>query len=61
MKKRTKALYDEWSRLDAVLSSSPRNVGKKARAELTTRKARVGSAISRTRKIEDLFLAKKGS
>jgi hypothetical protein len=46
MKARTKALYDEWSRLDAMLS---RGAGNKT---LAARKARVGAAIARARVLE---------
>lgn len=46
MKARTKALYDEWSRLDAMLSS---DTGNKT---LRARKARVGEALIRARALE---------
>jgi hypothetical protein len=47
MKRRTKLMYDEWGRLDAVVNRG--KGGKKARA----RKERVGKIIIRIRLLED--------
>lgn len=49
MKNRTKSLYDEWSRIDAM-----RKPGK----TLLARKRRIGVALIRTRAIEDRELSK---